>query len=140
MAHGAPPKLLDLSGDGQLDVATLAGASPGFHERMLDESWDAFRPFRWLANGARDEPHLRMAELDGSGVTDIAYLGRDSVRLYFNRSGNGWSAARPLARFPDVDALADVDVADLLGNGTACLVWSTPSLVDARRPMRFVDL
>ena len=30
--------------------------------------------------------------------------------------------------------------ADLLGNGTACLVWSSPLPGDARRPMRYVDL
>ena len=29
---------------------------------------------------------------------------------------------------------------DLLGNGTACLVWSSPLPGDARRPMRYVDL
>ena len=31
-------------------------------------------------------------------------------------------------------------VVDLLGNGTACLVWSSPLPGDARRPMRYVDL
>ena len=30
--------------------------------------------------------------------------------------------------------------ADLLGNGTACLVWTSPLPVDARRPMRYIDL
>ena len=30
--------------------------------------------------------------------------------------------------------------ADLLGNGTACLVWSSPLPGDARRPMRYVNL
>ena len=29
---------------------------------------------------------------------------------------------------------------DLLGNGTACLVWSSPLPGDARRPMRYIDL
>ena len=31
-------------------------------------------------------------------------------------------------------------VVDLLGNGTACLVWSSPLPGDARRPMRYIDL
>ena len=30
--------------------------------------------------------------------------------------------------------------ADLLGNGTACLVWSSPLPGDARRPLRYIDL
>ena len=29
---------------------------------------------------------------------------------------------------------------DLLGNGTACLVWTSPLPGDARRPMRYIDL
>ena len=29
---------------------------------------------------------------------------------------------------------------DLLGNGTACLVWSSPLAGDSRRPMRYIDL
>ena len=31
-------------------------------------------------------------------------------------------------------------VVDLLGNGTACLVWSSPLPGDAGRPLRYVDL
>ena len=33
-----------------------------------------------------------------------------------------------------------MQAADLLGNGTACLVWSSPLPADARRPLRYIDL
>ena len=33
-----------------------------------------------------------------------------------------------------------MQAADLLGTGTACLVWSSPLPGDARRPMRYIDL
>ena len=39
-----------------------------------------------------------------------------------------------------VDNLVDIQATDLLGNGTACLVWSSPLPGDARRPMRYVNL
>ena len=42
--------------------------------------------------------------------------------------------------FPPLDDLVAVVPADLLGNGTACLVWSSPLPGDARRPMRYIDL
>ena len=29
---------------------------------------------------------------------------------------------------------------DLLGNGTACLVWSSPLPGDTRQPLRYIDL
>ena len=60
------------------------------------------------------------------------------MRLYFNQSGNGWSDA-PLRGFPPVDQLAAVEVIDLFGSGTACLVWSSP-LPAAGRPLRYIDL
>jgi RHS repeat-associated protein len=87
-----------------------------------------------------DQRRVRLADLDGSGISDIIYLARDGVRLYFNQSGNRLSEARRLAQFPHVDNLSSVMTADLLGNGTACLVWSSPLPGDAQRQMRYIDL
>jgi hypothetical protein len=42
--------------------------------------------------------------------------------------------------FPTADSLSAVQVTDLLGNGTACLVWSSPLPGDTRRQMRYVNL
>ena len=39
---------------------------------------------------------IRLADIDGSGMTDIIYLQPDGVRLYFNQSGN--AGARRAAR------------------------------------------
>ena len=80
-----------------------------------------------------DQRRIRLADIDGSGVTDIIYLGGDGIHLYFNQSGNSWSPARHLNAFPAIDSLASVQAADLLGNGTACLVWSSPLPGAARK-------
>lgn len=247
-------QLLDLAGDGQLDLVELDGPTPGFYERTHDEDWDKFAPFIslpvldwsnpnlkfidltgdghadilisedeafcWHASlaeagfGSAQRVHqmldeekgprlvfsdstesifladlsgdgltdlvrirngevcywpnigygrfgtkvrmdaspwfespdlfdlrrIRLADIDGSGVTDIIYLGSDSVRLYFNQSGNSWSKAHKIASFPAVDNISSVQVADLLGNGTACLVWSSPLPTETKRCMRYVDL
>ena len=87
-----------------------------------------------------DQRRIRLADIDGSGVTDIIYLGADGVRLYFNHSGNGWSEPKKLDVFPRVDSLTSVQAVDLLGNGTACLVWTSPLPGDASQPMRYIDL
>ena len=87
-----------------------------------------------------DAQRLRLADIDGTGATDLIYLHRDGVRLYFNQSGNGWSSPHILPVFPRVDDLATVTVSDLLGNGTACLVWSPALSGDARLPLRYVRL
>lgn len=247
-------QLLDLEGDGRLDLVDFSGPAPGFYERTADKDWEPLRGFRQLPNLSWKQPNLRfvdmdgdgnadvlitehdvftwypslgkegfgparmvrqppdeergarlvmadgtqsiyladmcgdgltdlvrirngevcywpslghgrfgakvsmdnaprfdspdqfedrrvrLADIDGSGNSDVVYLGRDGVRLYFNQSGNRWSEARGLDVFPPVDSLSSVTTADLLGNGTACLVWSSPLPGNAQRPLRYVDL
>ena len=247
-------QLLDLAGDGNLDLAEFGGATPGFYERTQDRDWASLTPFqelpvvdwndpnlkfidltgdghadilisedqvfRWhpslaeagfgpeerepkpvdeekgpavifadstesifLADFSGDEltdivrirngevcywPNLgygrfgakvemdnapwfeapdlfdgrriRLADIDGSGTTDIIYLASDGVQIYFNQSGNSWSAKNTLPQFPRVDDLDSVMALDLLGIGTACLAWSSPLPGDARGPLRYIDL
>ncbi|MEO8677787.1 MAG: SpvB/TcaC N-terminal domain-containing protein [Vicinamibacterales bacterium] len=87
-----------------------------------------------------DARRLRLADIDGSGTSDLIYLHRDGVRLYFNESGNAWGQAQPVPAFPQVDDETRVTALDLLGTGTACLVWSSSNAGEARRQMRYVDL
>ena len=253
--RGGRQQLVDLSGDGRLDLVDFGGTTPGFFERTADAGWDTFRAFRslptvdwgnpnlrlvdltgdghadvliteddvfswypslaedgfgharrtyppieeeagprlvfadreqaiYLADmsgdgltdlarirngevcywpnlgygrfGAKvvmdnapwfDEPDLfdqrriQVADIDGSGTTDILYLHSAAVRIYRNRSGNGWEQPHllPLS-FPRLDNIATVSTVDLLGNGTACLVWSSPLPSETGRPLRYVDL
>jgi RHS repeat-associated protein len=87
-----------------------------------------------------EQSRLRLADIDGSGTVDIIYLHGDGVRLYFNQSGNSWSAAHLLKVQPRVDEIVSITTADLFGNGTACLVWSSPLPGDAQHRMRYVNL
>ena len=87
-----------------------------------------------------DQRRVRLADIDGSGTTDIIYLGRKRIGLWFNQAGNRWSEPTYLANFPTTDNLASVQVVDLLGNGTACIVWSSPLPGQAHQPMRHIDL
>jgi hypothetical protein len=87
-----------------------------------------------------EQKRIRLADIDGSGVTDIVYLHRSGVRLYYNQSGNAWSSTVTLPKFPPIDELVSVQVLDLLGNGTACLLWSSPLPGNAQHPMRYIDL
>ncbi len=136
--------LADISGDGLTDLVRIRSGEVCY--------WPNLGYGRFGARVTMDDaPHfdapdqfdgrrIQLADIDGSGVTDIIYLARDGIRLYFNQSGNSWSDVHTLSTFPHTDSVSSVAVADLFGNGTACLLWSSPLPGDARRPMRYVDL
>ncbi len=87
-----------------------------------------------------DQRRLRLADIDGSGTTDLVYLGAPTVQAYFNQSGNSWTGPQDLAESPRADDVAAMSVLDLLGSGTGCLVWTSPLPGDAARPLRYTDL
>jgi hypothetical protein len=87
-----------------------------------------------------DQRRIRLADTDGSGTSDILYLGDSHVEVFLNETGNAWSSARRVDPFPAVDNLAAVDVMDFLGRGTACLLWSSPLPGEQGRQLRYLDL
>ncbi len=87
-----------------------------------------------------DPSRIRLGDIDGSGTTDILYLGADGARFWSNLSGNGFSDARLLRTAPPANSQATATLVDLLGTGTACLVWSSPLPGAAPRTVRFIDL
>jgi RHS repeat-associated protein len=136
--------LADLSGDGLADIVRIRNGDVCYWPNLGYGRFGAkvtMDNAPWLDHPDHfDQRRVRLADIDGSGTTDIIYLHRDGVRLYFNQSGNGWSQPHRLAAFPRVDDMAGIVAADLLGDGTTCLVWSSSLPADARRPLRYVNL
>jgi RHS repeat-associated protein len=136
--------LADLSGDGLTDIVRIRNGEVCYWPNLGYGRFGAkvtMDNAPWFDNPDQfEQKRIRLADIDGSGTTDIIYLHRDGVRLYFNQSGNGWSQPRTLNVFPRIDDVASIVPTDLLGNGTACLVWSSALRGDARRPMRYVNL
>ncbi|NOQ26245.1 MAG: toxin [Bacteroidales bacterium] len=135
--------LADMSGDGLSDIVRINNNSVCYWPNMgygrfgekvfmkntpLFDNPDIFNPSR-----------IRLADVDGTGTTDLIYLATDAVIYYKNQAGNGWSNSESIAAFPSIDNLSQVTVTDLLGNGTSCLVWSSP-LPSHIREMHFVEL
>jgi Salmonella virulence plasmid 65kDa B protein/Insecticide toxin TcdB middle/C-terminal region/Insecticide toxin TcdB middle/N-terminal region len=65
-----------------------------------------------------------LADVDGSGATDLLYVESDHIKVFLNQSGNGLAEPYLLSFPPSVryDDLAQVSFADVWGNGSACLV------------------
>ena len=136
--------LADFSGDGLTDLGRIRNGEVCYWPNlgygrfgtkvMMDNS-----PF-FDSPDLFNQNRLRLTDIDGSGNIDIIYLHRDGPRLYFNQSGNCWSDSRYLSQFPRMDNLSSVMTFDLLGCGTACLVWSSSLPGDISRSMRYIDL
>jgi RHS repeat-associated protein len=136
--------LADLSGDGLSDLVRIRNGEVcywpnlGYGRFGAKVSMDGAPTFD--NPDQFDQKRLRLADIDGSGTTDLIYLHRNGVCLYFNQSGNGWTNAERLLVAPRTDEVASIAPADLRGNGTTCLVWSSPLPGDARLTMRYVAL
>ena len=136
--------LADLSGDGLTDLARIRNGEVCYWPNL---GYGHFGPkvtmdrAPWFeAPDLFDGRRIRLADIDGSGTADLVYFASDGVRLYFNQSGNAWGEARALSQFPSVESVSSAAVLDLLGNGTACLVWSSPLPDNISQPMCYVDL
>jgi RHS repeat-associated protein len=136
--------LADMAGDGLTDLVRLRNGEVCYWPNL---GYGRFGAKITMDNAPRldtpdqfDQRRVQLADIDGSGTNDIIYFGRDGVRLCFNQSGNSWSQPHPLRSFPSIDNLTVITAEDLLGNGTACLVWSSSLPADARAPMRYIDL
>jgi hypothetical protein len=70
----------------------------------------------------------------------VLYLGRDEIRYWLNQSGNSWKEEPPISSFPRTTNLHSVSVFDLLGNGTSCIVWSSPLPAEAQTPMKYIKI
>ncbi len=136
--------IADMTGDGLADLVRIRRGSVCYWPNRGHGRFGA----RVALSGAPlfdppdrfDPARIRLADVDGSGPTDLLYVGPEGVRIWFNESGNSLSTETHLTRFPSVASPNDVQVADLYGDGTACLVWSSPLLRDGVRPSRAVRL
>lgn len=136
--------LADASGDGLKDLVRIRNGEicywPNLGYGRFGAKITMDNPPLFDSPDLFDQKRVRPADMDGTGTMDIIYLGSDSVTIWFNQSGNGFGPPQEIPQFPGTDDIDSVNVADLLGNGTACLVWSSPLPGDTRSPLRYTDL
>jgi RHS repeat-associated protein len=136
--------LADMSGDGLSDLVRIRNGeicywpNLGFGRFGAKITMDNAPVFD--VEDQFDQRRVRLADIDGSGTTDVVYLGARAVRAYFNQSGNSWTCGQDLSESPQADNVAAMNVFDLLGSGTSCLVWTSPLPGNAARPLRYIDL
>ncbi|TDW96987.1 SpvB/TcaC N-terminal domain-containing protein [Dinghuibacter silviterrae] len=136
--------LSDMTGDGLTDIVRIRngevsywpnlgygvfGAKVNMSNAPVFDTIDQFNP-----------AYLHLADINGTGVSDILYLGQDKLRAWLNLSGNAWGDPFEAPAFPGTAAPNQLSVTDFLGNGTACIVWSSPLEANAPCPIQYIDL
>jgi hypothetical protein len=84
--------------------------------------------------------YLHLADISGTGAADIIYVGKNQCKAWINLSGNAWSEEEVFDSFPTTEQPNQVAVLDFLGNGTACIVWSSLLPKYSSMPLRYIDL
>ncbi|KAK4158928.1 virulence plasmid 65kDa B protein-domain-containing protein [Cladorrhinum sp. PSN259] len=129
--------LVDLAGDGRLKFFSSSADFNlhGFHQREEkhggEDTWSNFVP---LASYPTDM---------GARTSDLMYLPPEGgLHVYYNQSGNSWSDVEVLDSFPALDSNCSVDIFDIGGRGTQCLVWTPgrPGADAGSTTLRFIDL
>ena len=86
----------DMSGDGLNDIVRVRNGETcywpniGYGRFGTKVTMDLRAALR--RRGAFEPQRIRLADIDGIGSADILYIGADGVRVWFNQSGNAWSA------------------------------------------------
>ena len=135
----------DMSGDGLADIVLITYAQVCYYPnlgygrfgaRVILDMEGAFASYTEF-----NPQYLFLADIDGSGTTDIVYTGNDIIQVWYNQSGNSLSAPSSFFNpFPELDNQSRLSLIDLLGTGVSCLVWSSALPAQGQAPLRYIDL
>jgi RHS repeat-associated protein len=130
---GSTQALMDLAGDGFLDVVDLNSANPGFSKRTFDNGWEAFCPFNAMPNIDWTDANLQLADMTGDGLPDILIVEPTYISVYQSLGEAGFAMpeqcypsepmneeSNPILTYADQNHA--IFIADMTGDGLADLV------------------
>lgn len=119
--------LADMSGDGLADVVRVeAGAVrywPNLGHGRFGTAVEMLNVPQLDGAEGFDASRVRLSDIDGSGPSDLIYIGRSATAVWRNLSGNGWSEGHSLP-LPPTAQMGQLSITDITGSGTAEVVWS----------------
>lgn len=136
--------IADMSGDGLPDLVRVRNGSVVYWPSL---GYGRFGSPVVMSNcPLLDHPHqfdpkrVRLADIDGSGTTDLLYLKAERIDVYANAAGNRWIRRPSLRLLPQWTPAASVEIVDILGNGTSCVVWSGQTTGGKAESLKVLDL
>src|SRR5262249_24138099 len=128
---GGQQQLLDVDGDGRLELAQFDRPLAGYYDRTDDGGWEPFRAFACQPVVAWSDPNLRFVDLTGDGRADALTTEEGTLRWRESLAtlGLGDEERTPGAfdeeegpRLVFADATRSIYLADLSGDGLPDLV------------------
>jgi hypothetical protein len=142
-------KLADLNGDGLQDIVLV-------HNGRIDY-WPYFGRGQWgrritMQNSPRfedaavygaigyDPKRVLIGDVDGDGCADLVYVGSGHITVWINQGGNGWNDPIVVRGTPPITDTDAVRLNDMLGTGTAGILWTYRQGTYADSSYKFLDL
>jgi RHS repeat-associated protein len=136
--------LADMNGDGMTDIVRIQNGEVCYWPNM---GYGKFGAKVTMSNAPLfdlpdvfDPKYLTLADISGTGAPDLIYVGKVKCTAWINLAGNGWSSPVDICTLPGMEQFSKMTIADFTGNGTACVVWSSPLPQHDWSPMRYIDL
>jgi RHS repeat-associated protein len=127
----AAQQLLDLDGNGMLDLVRFSAPAAGAFTREQDGAWAPHKPMPQTLHIDWSDPNLRMTDLDGDGFADVMITRDDRVVWYRSCGARGFEQGLNVRLPADEemgprvlfnDGSSTIFLADMNGDGLADLV------------------
>jgi RHS repeat-associated protein len=136
--------LADMSGDGMTDLVRIRNGEVCY---WPNKGFGAFGAKVTMQNAPVfhhpelfDPMYLSLADISGTGAADLIFTGRNTCTAWINFSGNAFGEPFNINPLPGTDPYSKLAILDFLGNGTGCIVWSSPLPQHAHAPIQYIDL
>ena len=108
-------QLLDLAGDGQLDLVSFQEPLQGFFERTDNKDWESFKPFKSIPNINWNDPNLKFVDLNGDGHADIFITEDEVFRWHPSLAEDGFAESLHISYTSEFDSIFKTAIEDLNG-------------------------
>ncbi|HEU4713467.1 MAG TPA: SpvB/TcaC N-terminal domain-containing protein [Pyrinomonadaceae bacterium] len=142
-------KLGDLTGDGLQDIIRIHSGRVEYWpyrgygrwgQRVVMGHSPRFEDEAFYPGVGYDPKRLLLGDVDGDGVADLIYVSSGHITVWINQGGNAWSDPIVIHGTPRVTDATAVRLEDMMGNGTAGILWTYDLGAFPDSTYKFLDL